>query len=116
MIHLGHKKAYVTYVCYEVTRNKNELLQWTCSGEILFRFVVMSSQASHKLSTGYRARNKGMQILLSRNPVHYSVRTTGRVRISPKNLMTTMIKPDMWGIIRQSVTDVFLYPKLLDTY
>ena len=47
---------------------------------------------------------------------HYSVRMAGRVRISPKNLMTTMMKPDMWLIIRQSVTNVFLYPKLLDTY
>ena len=62
---------------------------------------------------------KGERKLAPRKPhafIHYSVHTAGRFRISPKNLMTTMMKPDMWVIIRQSVTNVFLYPKLLDTY
>ena len=37
---------------------------------------------------------------------HYSVGTAKRVRISSKNLMTTMMKPDMWVIVRQNVANV----------
>ena len=47
---------------------------------------------------------------------HYSVHTARRVRISSKSLMTTLMKPDMWVIVRQSVTNVSLCPRLLETY